>query len=212
MEVDALAAESARIIQDPEYDEKWAIGKFNECLRLVAAMCLIPGLQTTEAVNVAEATSLVPMPKSYLHDLYRANTATYPDGLLIAPNNKELVAMFPAGQTGNIIAVSVDGSTLHVRPVPAADELVTLSYYGKPKELSAGDTFPNYIPEALHKDIFLNYALKEAYSQIEDGIDGKYPNTEKYGARASMGIDLLKRFYGDAPKARPELRRGGSHF
>lgn len=212
MEVNTLAVEAERVIQDSEYDQVWAIGKFNECLLLLATICRIPGLQGTEIVNVGAGNSFTTMPKSYLHDMYRANTATYPGGLLIAPNDKELATMFPMEQTGNIAAVSVDGSILHVRPLPEADELVTLNYYAKPKELFAGDNFPGYIPEILHKEIFLNYALKEAYIQIEDGIDGKEPNNAKYSAMAAAGINLLSQFYSTAPKARPEIQRGGSHF
>ena len=40
------------------------------------------------------------MPKTFLHDLYLVTTATYPKGILIAPNLKELVANSDHGTDG----------------------------------------------------------------------------------------------------------------
>ena len=90
--------------------------------------------------------------------------------------------------------VAVDGKILNFRPIPEEAEDLILHFYAKPKELSAGDSFPDYIPAILQKEIFQNYALKEAYLQIEDGIDGVTPNTQKYGGLAASGHGLPGRF------------------
>jgi hypothetical protein len=207
MEVNAIVTEVEGIIQDATYDETWIIKKFNEVLTLVATLCRIPGLQTVATVNVLAGATNAAMPKTFLHDLYLVTTATYPQGILIAPNLKELVANSDNEQTGPVQMVAVDGKILNFRPIPEEPEDLMLHFYAKPKELAAGDLFPDYIPEILHKEIFQNYALKEAYLQIEDGIDGVMPNTQKYGGLAANGMASLVDFYPNAPKAKPETRR-----
>ena len=207
MEVDALVTEVEGILQDATYDAPWIIGKFNEVLLLVATMCRIPGLQAVATVNILAGAASGAMPKTFLHDLYLVTTTTYPTGILIAPNLKELVANSDPEQTGPVELVAVDGKVLNVRPFPEVAEALTCHFYGIPKELSAGDSFPDYIPAILQKEIFQNYALKEAYLQIEDGVDGNSPNTQKYGGLAAVAMASLVAFYPNAPKSKPITRR-----
>ena len=207
MEVDTIVTEVEGIIQDATYDAPWIIRKFNEALLLVATLCRIPGLQKPEVVHVLAGAVSAPIPKTYLHDLYLVTTPTYPQGILIAPNLKELKANSDPEQTGPVQIISLDGKTLNFRPIPEEAEDLMLHFYGVPKELAAGDPFPDYIPAILHKEIFQNYALKEAYLQIEDGIDGVMPNTQKYSGLAAMGMSSLVAFFPNAPKAKPEVKR-----
>jgi hypothetical protein len=213
MEVDAIATEVEDKIQDSHYDAAWAIVRFNEALEQIATLCRIPGLQTSFPVYpLAGTTSLSPMPKTYLHSLYLVTSVTYPQGLLIAPNRKELIQIHDPEQTGSAEAVCIEGKTLLYRPILEVDEELMCYYYGKPKELAAGDSFPDYIPPTLQKEIFKNYALKEAYMDIEDGIDGVMPNTQKHSALAANAIAALVEFYPNAPKARAEVKRTRVEF
>ena len=212
MEVDTIARDVEETVQDAQYNATWAIGKFNECLLLLATMCRIPGLQMTAVVNVPVNETTAVLPKTFLHDLFLATTPTYPNGILIAPNIKELTVSYSDMQKGPVQSVCLDGKVLSFRPNPEIIEGVTLHFYGKPKELSAGDVFPDYIPEILHKEIFLNYALKEAYLKIEDGLDGVMPNTQKYNGLTTNGIAMLVAFYPNAPKARPAIQRSRVEF
>jgi hypothetical protein len=212
MEVDTIVTEVEAIVQDTTYNEDWIINKFNEALLLVATMCRIPGLQTSAPVSVPISATSVPMPKTFLHDLYLVTTPTYPEGLLIAPNLKELNANSDNEETGPAAMVALDGKTLNIRPAPEVAEDLTLYFYKVPTELAAGDSFPDYIPAILQKEIFQNYALKEAYLQIEDGLDGVMPNTQKYGGLTAAAIGSLVAFYPNAPKARPELKRKVAWF
>lgn len=212
MEVDTIASEVEMVIQDAQYNAAWAIEKFNEALLMIAAMCRIPGLQTTAQVTAVANTMTVAMPRNYLHDLYMVTTPTYPQGIVIAPNIKEMKTITDDLTIGSVGAICLDGKVLNFRPIPEVDEVLTLYFYAKPKELAAGDVFPDYVPEILHKEIFKNYALKEAYLQIEDGIDGNNPNTKKYDAMAAIGIASLVAFYPNAPKARPNVLRARSEY
>jgi len=207
MEVDAIVTDITRIVQDTTYDAPWIIGKLNEALTLVATICRIPSLQKTETVSVPAGAKSIPMPKSYLHDLYLVTTPTYPQGIVMAPNEKELTENSEDAQTGPAGMVALEGKILHIRPTLEAAEDLTLRFYMKPKELSAGDSFPDYIPEAIQKALFQNYPLQEAYLQIEDGIDGGMPNTQKYSGMTAAAITALVAFYPNAPKARPQVKR-----
>ena len=207
MEVDAIGTEVEGIVQDATYDADWIIRKFNEALTLVATMCRIPGLQAMTTLSVLAGVTSAAMPKTFLHDLYLVTTATYPQGVLIAPNLKELVANSDNEQTGPVQMVAVDGKILNFRPIPEVAEDLSCHFYSLPKELSAGDSFPEYIPSILQKEIFQNYVLKEAYLQIEDGIDGGMPNTQKYSGLTAVAMASLVAFYPNAPKAKPEVTR-----
>ena len=212
MEVNTLAATVGEIVQDATYDATWIIGKFNEALLLVATLCRIPGLQTSKEVSAAAGATTITMPSNFLHDLYHIKTASYPQGIIIAPNLKELRACISTEETGRIQIASLDGKLLHLGPIPDAEEILELHYYKKPEELEAGDGFPSYIPEIFQKELFQNYALKEAYLLLEDGIDGKNPNTQKYAAGFSAALGALTAFFPNAPKMRPDVSRSWSDF
>ena len=207
MEVDPLALEVETTVQDAQYDRVWAITKFNEALNALAILCRIPGLALSGSVTAVLGGSSVAMPRTYLRELYLATTPTYPQGILIAPNLEELKRNVHPDDEGDVYMATVDNRTLHFRPKPLANEAITLFFYGNPVELEAGDDFPTYIPAFLQKEIFLNYALKEAYMKIEDGIDGSMVNTQKYGGLAGSAIEMLKKFYPEAPKARVDVKR-----
>lgn len=216
MEVNVVAAEVESTVQDAQYDDAWAITKFNEVLYAIAETCYIPGLAASAPVTAAAGGNNVAMPSTYLRGLYQATTPTYPRGLIIRPNvkelRKEIDAVVDPVEEGCVQLVAVDSRTLHFRPTPVLAETITLFFYGYPVELEAGDEFPDYIPTFLQKEIFLNYALKEAYLKIEDGIDGSMVNTQKYGSLAGGAIEMLKRFYPDAPKARVDVVRYRTDF
>ena len=211
MEVNVVAAEVESTVQDAQYDATWAITKFNEVLNAIAETCLMPGLAVSAPVTAAAGGSSVLMPLTYLRGLYQATTPTYPRGVIIRPNGKELRKEIDAAvdpvEEGCVQIVAVDNRTLHFRPTPVLAEVITLFFYGYPEELLAGDDLPDYIPSFLQKEIFLNYALKEAYMKIEDGIDGSMVNTQKYGGLAGGAIEMLKKFYPDAPKPRVDVKR-----
>lgn len=212
MEVENLIIEVQEVVQDEKYDSSWVLGVFNDALNSIATSCRIPGLQSAGDVVALAAENHVDMPATYLHDLYAATSVTYPRGLIIAPNLKELIANELCDQTGVVQLVTVDGPILNFRPIPEETETLTLYFYAKPTALQHGDLFPDYIPEIIQKDIFVNYALNSAYLQIEDGIDGRIPNTQKYAALYSAAVVSLQKFYSNAPKGRVSITRGGSYF
>ena len=207
MEVNTLATEIGEIIQDETYGATWIIGKFNEALMMVATVCRIPGLQGVATLSIPVSAKSVPMPVSYLHDLYLVTSSTYPNGVLIAPNLKELTTNSDNEATGPVAMVAVDGRVLNVRPMSEAAEDLVLHFYKKPVELEAGDDFPSYIPEAFQREIFRNFVLREAYLQIEDGVDKNATNTQNYSALFAGGLAAMVAFYPNAPKSRPEIKR-----
>jgi hypothetical protein len=212
MEVDPIAAEIESTVQDAQYNAAWAITKFNEAMNAIALVCRIPGLQASAPLTLGVGTSSIAMPKTYLRELYMVTTPTYPQGILIAPNLKEFRANTVAEAEGPIEMCVAENKIFYYNPKPLEEEIATLYFYGSPKELAAGDSFPDYIPPFLQKELFLNYALKEAYLKIEDGIDGVMFNTQKYAGLSNAAIEMLKAFYPEAPKAKPAIARGGGYY
>lgn len=215
MEVDVIASDVNGIIKDEEkYPIPWIIGKFNEALLKIATMLNIPGLQYSAPLSISIGATSVTMPKSYLHDLYLITSVTYPNGLILLPNKQELITRTAdcVDNTGPVSIASLDGKILSVWPLAEEAETLTAYYYTKPKTLEAGDVFPDYIPETLHRDFFQSFALKEAYNEIEDGTDGKSFNTEKYSNSFALAAAALVNLYPDAPKARRTIRRRMTWF
>lgn len=212
MEVENLIIEVQDVVQDEKYDSSWVIGIFNDALNSIATSCRIPGLQSSADVVATATENHSDMPVAYLHDLYAATSITYPRGLIIAPNLKELIVNELSDQTGVVQLVTVDGSVLNFRPIPEVTETLTLYFYTKPALLQQGDSFPDYIPEIMQKDLFVNYALNAAYLQIEDGIDGRIPNTQKYAGLYTAAVASLNKFFPNVPKGRVVITRAGSFF
>jgi len=207
MDVDGAIAEAQAIIQDTTYTDAWMLERLNIGLNEIAAVFCLPGQSTTSMVTALASANQVPMPADFHHSLFLATTLTYPQGLLLAPNVKELVRSSSPYITGPVNSVAVEHKTLHYRPVPTESEEINLYYYKKIKPLYAGMALPSWLPEHLQMDVCVNYLCREAFTQIEDGIDGNMPNTNKYGNRFAAAMFLLRQFYPNAAKARPETQR-----
>lgn len=202
MEVDDIVVKALDEIKDTSYTATWAIEKINEAMLLVATACLIPGLQVNAPVIALAGSSSVALPRSYLREVFMVTSTVFPQGMPIAPNERELTALSHPDETGNVRMVTVKGSSLLYIPKPVEDETLNCFFYTYPAELMAGDTVPSYgmLPEIILKGVVLNYVIKEAYLHIEDGVDGGTPNYTKFNNLMAGNLAALSNFFPTAPK------------
>jgi len=210
MNVDGVITEVRSITRDESFDDLWMVERINMGLQEIAAVLAIPGLSTSDTVTALTTGNSVAMPADFLHSLYLATTVTYPSGLLLSPNRKDLVMFTDQEETGNVREVTEDNKILYYNPVPSeADETITLYYYTNPAVATLGSDLPSWIPAHLQKRLMVNYLAMELFTQIEEEIDGKTPSTAKYSQFYGQALGLLGSFYPKAakpyyqPKRRP---------
>jgi hypothetical protein len=100
------------------------------------------------------------------------------------------------GSPGDVEACCVRGQRLYYQCVPATADVLRLHFYRRPVDMSAMSDQPDGIPYHLHSNLLVNYACKEIYGLIEDGVDEKKINTRKYEDRFVSGCYELLRFVG----------------
>jgi hypothetical protein len=140
------------------------------------------------------------MPADYHHSLYLATSETYPNGLILRPNLKDLIATHYPDAAGPVEKVAVEFQTLYYKPIPEEAEIITLYYYKNPDEITLVSDLLSWIPSHLQKPLMVNYLVKELFSQIEEGIDGQTPNTTKYMNFYGQALMMMEAFYPKASK------------
>ena len=151
----------------------------------------------------------VDMPSDYDHDLFKAFSVTQDIDLNIRSNLKSISLLYAASErvNGEITDVAVEGNKLYGLPVPESDDIVMLSYYRKPTDLTQIAGIPTCIPAHLHESLIVSYILSQKFPFIEDGEDGKTPNTNRHLELFNSGIAALRAYYPRPSILRPVIKR-----
>jgi hypothetical protein len=216
-----LIAEVQRIVQDSTaYPADVVLSFLNLALNDVSAWdninpelglvgnVLLPALETNDEVTtdvattdpVHDANPFVDLPADYQKNLYQV---TFVDQTLITkiwPDMRSFLEEWNGDLThsGPVEDVVIVGSKLYYQPIPETATDLTLWYYAKPTPLAQHDPadaetddIPSCIPVEFHRDLLVNYALKEIYDEIEDGLEGPKVNTLNYRAKYQQGLQRL---------------------
>lgn len=151
----------------------------------------------------------VDMPANYDHDLFKAFSVTQELDLNIRSNLKSISALYTASErvSGALVDVAVENNKLYGLPIPEEDDIVMMSYYRKPTDLTLVTESPTCIPAHLHEKLIVSYILAQKFPLIEDDENGKTPNTDKYLGIFSSGIAALNAFYPRPSIAKPVVER-----
>lgn len=172
-------------------------------------------LATSADLSIAEDdTSPVSLPSDYHHDVYRVVNVTSNRPVSIRTNLRVLDRLYDGIDTpGYITDVAVEGTELHFQYTPA-NEVQTLRvyYYAQPDLIENDDDELDWIPERLHRGIVVDYALKELFSLVEDGVEGQKINTAFYEARYARAWAQLERHTKNNPRQRPVVERSARFF
>jgi len=143
---------------------------------------------------------------------------------------------------GLVEDVTVVGGRLYYQPIPTEATELTVWFYRLPTLLEnfdpsgentgfmdSGDTtfqgdddtgfidalsddIPNCLPDHLHKSLLVSYAAKEIFNEIEDGIEGRKINTERYEGKYQQALAVLYRGIKHKSKQVPKVRRHAHFF
>ena len=107
-----------------------------------------------------------------------------------------------------IRSACLKGRTLHFAGIPEHDTLLFISYMAEPTVFlsetdSGGDI--DYLPPRIGENAIVAYAAKEIYAIIEDGVDGRKMNTEKWESAYALELSKISSRFGiEAKEAPPE--------
>jgi hypothetical protein len=176
-----LADDVLRILQDPSYSYDDVLSLFNDCLMDLAGEFLLPDLDTWEDIETDPNTDHVRLPVNFMKNLRYAHSTTYNRKIKRYGGLSQLYRLFSTlDQTGRVLGVCAQGRDLYYQRVPSSAETIRINYYRFPDRLNTRFDKPTCLPMHLVKPLLVNYALKELYNEIEDGIEGQKINTVKH--------------------------------
>ena len=157
-----------------------------------AKLAPLPDLFATDTVTLTGGDSYVAMPTDYQRGLVIVKWGD--EELKRADDHIRFIREY-GGETGNPEAYSLKGTSLWVGPTPSDDTELTVYYYRLPTALEAEDTITE-LPESLQYKLLFNYACREIYSDIEQGIEGANPDTTKHDMLYQRALTDLERLIG----------------
>jgi len=155
----------------------------------------LPSLLTVDTVASTAGANIVALPLAYSRNLFWVGNYS---GRIGKPGRGyyDLMGFLDRNQVdrvGAICDVCVQGNNLLYQG--AADDTLTLRFYSAP----TGNE-PDEIPSHLQKALLHNYACKEIFNIIEDGMEGAKVNTRKYESSFAVAMSKLSIW---ADKQRP---------
>jgi hypothetical protein len=204
MQLSKIVSEIQDVIQDSAYSSNAITALINEANQAIALGVMIPGryertpplpdLYTTGTVTT-ETTGIVTLPSDYQRSLVMvvdSNDVKIP----IKASAREFLKDHPETGAGDVYVCAQMGKRLLYRDIPSAAATLTVHYYAAPDDLSDDDDEPTWVPEHLHRKLYVSYACKEIFNKIEDGVEGRKINTEYYTSDFASGLIALEEAIG----------------
>lgn len=152
----------------------------------------LPKLLTIDTVDTVTDVAYVEMPATFQRDLvFAANE----DGTEIDIGNSwiEFMESNPLlSRSGDIYEVIEQGGKLYYQGIPITSEAVTIHFYRLPVDMVLATDVPDGIPLKLQIPLLVNYACKELFNLIEDGIESAQVNTAKHAQLFLAALRVLE--------------------
>jgi hypothetical protein len=159
-----------------------------------AKLAPLPKLFTVDTVTVSAGDNFAYMPDDFQRGL---KTVRLPNGdrLKEAKSYDILIDKY-FGQSGSLPeAYCLVGSALYIGPTATSDIDLTVTFYSFPEEVEEDDEIV-CLPKHLQKRLMENFCCKTIYSEIEQGLEGHNPDTNKHEALYQMALTDLERLIG----------------
>jgi hypothetical protein len=147
---------------------------------------VVAGTLADEAVGesvtiVNSGPNNIPLPATYHKDLFHAWSASQEDGVNIFSTYRSMLEYFADNMddSGDVDGFTIFGGRLYFQPIPASIDTITLYFLKKHTALSERTDQPE-LPEDLAEDLLVNFACVQAFSKIEQDVDGQSVNTIKH--------------------------------
>lgn len=191
-----LADKVIRKIQDGSYTWVDVVDEFNSCLEYLSGKYNLLELEHTEDITTGTLNH-VPLPTSFQKNLWHCRSITHNRPIGIDDTIINLFRRYSVlDLTGNVRHVAVKGRHLYYQRIPSTAETLRLIFYRYPERLRTRQDKPTCLPPHLVEPLLVNYACKEIFSEIEDGIEGTQVNTQRYTERFNKAEAELLMFVG----------------
>ena len=193
-----------RIIADDSFTDLDIISYLNEAQLVVAGGVQstlgswltppLPELLTIDTIDTELNLSNVAMPDDF-HRQLQFVASSVGNEINIAESFSSFVETYPLlDQSGTVNECCEFGNNFYYQGIPTSAETLTIYYYRKPIDMSAGTDTPDGIPIHLQHSLLVNHVCWKIYEIIEDGIDGPGVNTEKYMKLFYAAVRTLELF------------------
>lgn len=192
-----LLASATRKISDATYTDAILTGFFNQCRLELAGMFNFPALKTSVEVETVTDDDHVSL-TGFHRDLYHVFNTSTNARVPIYRSLNLLMGEYPEdyGEAGAITGVCEEAGVLYYLRIPAEAETLRCHFYTTPTDLSETTDTPSEIPSHLHMSLLVNFACKEAFSEIYEGDPQGDRAVGLYEQRYAKAITDLRIFLG----------------
>lgn len=187
-----LVAEVAGIVNDPGVGEAEIIRCLDRGLLAVAGAVRLPDLAAEARLKLAAGQPFAVLAADWQHGPTHAFLLPGRTRLRLLPGLAAL-RIRSAGRParGRIKCVAPAGGRLHVWPVPDADCTLEVGYFRLPEPLVALADKPLCLPPHLVAPLLVNFACRELFERLEEGVSERKVQTTAYGRRFDTALAEL---------------------
>jgi len=203
MNLDTLVNRIRNKIQDPSYTENELVPMINQGLGEIATMVALPALTNVTTVDCGDGPS-VSLPDDFHANVHHAYNQTDDWHVQIYEMFTDFIEDFPGlNNEGSVTYACAHGGKLYFQDAPGSDypETILITYTKKPTLFDRNNdvTSIDYIPDEMQAPLLVNYACREVFDEIEDGLEGAKVNWNTHNKLFNEAFARLHAFLGVQP-------------
>jgi hypothetical protein len=199
----SLSEKVQRKIDDRSYTYDDIVEKLNQGLRWISGKWDVPDLEEFADLTLDTGANNIPLPMNFQKKLLWAHSTTHNRRIKVYPSAIQLLRWFNMiDQTGRVLGVAQKGRRLFYQRIPSSAETVRINFFKFPDPIDRRTSKVDVLPYHLVDDLLVNYACKEIFEEIEDGLEGEKVNTNHYTNKWKEAVGDLIQFWGP-PKRIP---------
>ena len=203
MDLNTLVRRISHKVRDDSYTSEDFVAFINQGIGEIATRLPLPDLDTVGTIDCGAGPS-VALPSDYYANLQHAYNKTQDRPVKVLKAVTDLRAKFPSlAEEGAVTHVSPHGKKLYFQPAPGstAPDTLLITYSKQPQlfDLEGGITTIDYIPFLMQAALLVNYACREAFDEIEDGVEGPKIEWSTHNKLFNDALENFREFLGVAP-------------
>jgi len=215
MDLDTLLNRIKNKIQDPSYDpDSDLVPLINQGLGEIATMIALPALTTVATIECGTGPN-VDLPEDFHANVHHAFNQTKDGHVQIIKSLTDFIEEFPGlNGEGSVRFICVHGGKLYFQDAPGSSspESVLITYTSRPKLFDRGEgvTKIDYIPHEMQAPLLVNYAAREVFDEVEDGVEGAKMNWNTHNKLFNEAFARLHSFLGVQPGTPTFVKQAGT--
>lgn len=193
-----LVAEVAGIVDDPAVGEPEIVRALWRGLLAACAAVRLPGLAAEARLAFGPGQEYAALPADLQHGPVTAFLLPGHGRVRLLPDLAALRRTGRLAARGPVRFAAAGAGRLYVRPLPQDAVDLVIDYHRLPDPLVGFGDKPSCLPPHLADRLLVSFACRDIFERLEEGADGKKPQTTAYGARFDAALADLVGLYGPA--------------